>query len=157
MVHVRAFHPGDTREVEQCFAELQSHERSLEENRVDAETVSAAYVEHLLAQCRAWDGRILVAEWDGRVVGFVCVLARFDSKDMIEARPVHAFVTDLVVTAKMRGQGIGSTLLREAEAFARQEGASVLRLNVLAENRGARALYGKTGFRELEIKLIKPL
>jgi len=87
----------------------------------------------------------------------VCVLARFDSKDMIEARPVYAFVTDLVVTAQMRGKGIGSTLLQEAEAFARQKGASALRLNVLAENRSARAFYGKTGFRELEIKLIKPL
>jgi ribosomal protein S18 acetylase RimI-like enzyme len=157
MVHIRAFLPGDARQVERCFAELQSFERSLEDNRVDAEAISPAYVKHLLDECRKWDGRIFVAERDGRLVGFVCVLAGYDSRDMIEARPKYSFVTDLVVTSELRGQGIGSLLLKEAENFSRQRGASVLRLNVLAENKTARDFYRKTGFRELEIKLTKPL
>jgi ribosomal protein S18 acetylase RimI-like enzyme len=111
----------------------------------------------MLDECSKWDGCILVADHDGRVVGFVCVLARFDSQDMIEANTKYAYVTDIAVTSKMRGQGIGLKLLKEAEAFSRQRGANVLRLNVLAKNRSARAFYEKTGFRELEIKLIKPL
>jgi ribosomal protein S18 acetylase RimI-like enzyme len=111
----------------------------------------------MLDECSKWDGCILVAEHEGQVVGFICVLARFDSQDMIEAQTKYAFVTDLVVTSKMRGHGIGLRLLQEAETFSRQRGASVIRLNVLAENKTARAFYTKAGFRDLEIKLIKPL
>jgi ribosomal protein S18 acetylase RimI-like enzyme len=157
MIQVRTFLPSDARQVEHCFAELQSFERSFEENRVDGEAISSAYLKHMLDECSKWDGCILVAEHDGRVVGFVCVLARFDSQDMIEAHTECAYVTDIVVTSKMRGHGIGLRLLQEAETFSRQRGASVLRLNVLAENRTARVFYSKNGFRELEIKLIKPL
>lgn len=157
MVLVRAFLPSDARQVELCFAELQSFEQSLEDNRVDGEAISSAYLKHLLDECSKWDGCILVADHDGRVVGFICVLARFDSQDMIEANTKCAYVTDIVVTSKMRGQGIGLKLLQEAESFSRQRGANVLRLNVLAKNRSARAFYEKYGFRELEIKLIQPL
>jgi len=76
---------------------------------------------------------------------------------MIEADSKYAYVTDIVVTSNMRGHGIGLKLLQEAEAFSRQRGATVLRLNVLSENRTARSFYTRTGFRELEIKLTKPL
>jgi ribosomal protein S18 acetylase RimI-like enzyme len=157
MVQVREFLSSDARQVERCFAELQSLERSLEDNRLDGEAISSAYLKHMLDECSKWDGCILVADHDGRVVGFICVLARFDSQDMIEANTKYAYVTDIAVTSKMRGQGIGLKLLEEAEAFSRQRGANVLRLNVLAKNRSARAFYERTGFRELEIKLIKPL
>jgi ribosomal protein S18 acetylase RimI-like enzyme len=157
MVRIRTFLPSDAHEVKHCFAELQSLEQSLEDNRVDAEAISSAYLKHLLDECSKWDGCLLVAEHDNRVVGFVCVLAKFDSHDMIEADSKYAYVTDIVVTSNMRGHGIGLKLLQEAETFSRQRGASVLRLNVLAENRTARIFYSKTGFRELEIKLIKPL
>ena len=157
MVHVRAFRPGDVRQVEVLFSELQSHERSIEENRVDGALICPAYVKHLLEECRTWDGGILVAEDEGRVVGFICVLAGFDSRDMIEADSRYAYVTDLVVNSGMRGRGVGLQLLREAETFSRQRGARVMRLNVVAGNTSARGFYAKAGFRELEIKLIKPL
>jgi ribosomal protein S18 acetylase RimI-like enzyme len=157
MVHVRAFRPDDARQVENLFSELQSWERSIEENRVDGDLISPAYVKHLLDDCRKWDGGILVAEHDGRVVGFICVLAGFDSKDMIEADSKYAFVTDLVVTSGMRGHGVGQKLLQEAETYSRLRGARVIRLNVIAGNASARDFYSKAGFRELEIKLHKPL
>jgi ribosomal protein S18 acetylase RimI-like enzyme len=157
MVQIRKFLPSDTRQVEHCFLELQSFERSIEDNRVEGDSISAAYIKHLLDDCSKWDGCILVAEQNGQVVGFVCVLAKFDTQDMIEAHTIQAYVTDLVVTSKMRGHGIGWKLLQEAKTFAKQRGASILRLNVLAGNGTARALYTKAGFRELEIKLIKPL
>jgi ribosomal protein S18 acetylase RimI-like enzyme len=157
MVRIRPFLPSDAHEVEHCFAELQSLERSLEDNRVDAVAISSAYLKHLLDECSKWDGCILVAEHDDRIVGFVCVLAKFDSHDMIEADTIFAYVTDIVVTSKMRSHGIGLKLLQEAETYSRQRGASVLKLSVLAENKTARIFYSKAGFRELEIKLIKPL
>jgi hypothetical protein len=62
MVQIREFLPSDTRQVEHCFAELQSFERSIEDNRVEGDSISAAYIKHLLDDCSKWDGCILVAE-----------------------------------------------------------------------------------------------
>jgi ribosomal protein S18 acetylase RimI-like enzyme len=57
----------------------------------------------------------------------------------------------------MRGHGVGQKLLQAAEAYSRLRGARVMRLNVIAGNTSARDFYSKAGFRELEIKLHKPL
>ena len=51
--------------------------------------------------------------------------------------------------------GLGRALLARAEAFARAEGAAVLRIDVMAENAGARSLYARFGFRERTIELEK--
>ena len=44
-----------------------------------------------------------------------------------------------------------------AEASSRQRGSSVIRPDVLAGNRTARALYGRTGYRDLEIGMTRKL
>jgi ribosomal protein S18 acetylase RimI-like enzyme len=58
----------------------------------------------------------------------------------------YALVTDLVVLEPYRGRGIGCQLLRRAEAFIRDAGASELRIGVLADNRAARRLYLDAAF-----------
>ncbi len=90
-------------------------------------------------------------------MGFVCVLSHFDSGEIIEANSAYAYVTDLMVTASMRRRGIGRQVLREAEAFAVRQGATVIRVGVLARNIVARSIYMKAGFRELDVELSKNL
>ncbi len=146
-VNIREFISSDLMQLESCFAELQSFERTIELNRADAQSIAKDYVKQLMDECRRWDGRIFVAEQDGRIVGFVCVLSRFDSGEITEANRVCAYVTDLMVTSSMRRRGIGRQLLQEAEAFAAHQGATVIRMSVLARNAVARSLYMKAGFR----------
>ena len=92
-----------------------------------------------------------------RVVGFVCVLSRLDSEDIIERDREHAYVTDLVVLEPYRKAGIASELMRVAEAHAFLSGARRLRVGVLAVNSGAHNLYRKLGYRDQEIVLEKTL
>ena len=47
-----------------------------------------------------------------------------------------------------RRRGVASMLVAEAERFARNEGAHVLRLGVLDRNEGARSFYASQGFGE---------
>jgi predicted acetyltransferase len=82
-----------------------------------------------------------------RVVGFVCVLSRLESEDIIERDREHAYVTDLVVLEPYRNAGIASELMRVAEAHAFSAGARRLRVGVLAANRGAHNLYRRLGSR----------
>jgi ribosomal protein S18 acetylase RimI-like enzyme len=48
-------------------------------------------------------------------------------------------------------------LLANAEHYAREQGAGVIRIGVLAGNSAARALYASAGFIDRRIELTKPL
>ena len=63
----------------------------------------------------------------------------------------------ICVAGAVRGQGIGRTLMREAEAWARDQGATDLRLNVWAFNEGAVRLYRELGYEVRLLTLGKPL
>ena len=67
------------------------------------------------------------------------------------------YVSDLVVSSALRGQGVGRALLRRAEGCVREAGVTTLRLSVLAGNRGAIALYEDEGFAPVEVDMEKRL
>jgi [ribosomal protein S18]-alanine N-acetyltransferase len=56
----------------------------------------------------------------------------------------------MFVRASYRGRGIGKALLERTFTWARQRGVAALSLHVFPHNHAARALYRKTGFREIE-------
>jgi len=58
----------------------------------------------------------------------------------------HGHVGMLVVIEEAEGKGVGSALMRAAEAWARDGGYRKLTLNVFAANRKARALYEHLGY-----------
>jgi ribosomal protein S18 acetylase RimI-like enzyme len=63
----------------------------------------------------------------------------------------------LFVKPAFRRQGVGSTLVAEAECFARSQGARTVRLGVQARNEHARRLYARCGFRDYSHVLTKTL
>ena len=64
-----------------------------------------------------------------------------------EAEPDHVYVDALAVAAPYRGHGIGGALLRDAVAWARDQGANQISLDVSVHNSGAQRLYARHGFR----------
>jgi ribosomal protein S18 acetylase RimI-like enzyme len=111
----------------------------------------------MFRRCAEFDGVVLVAEADGVVTGFVSVWTRYRSPEPNDDPAEHGYVSDLVVSAKHRGSGIGRALLRAAEARARQAGADRLRVSVKAGNTNALSLYSAEGFENSEIYLEKRL
>ena len=81
---------------------------------------------------------VLVAEKDGQPVGYINI-SRNRGKSF-------AAVTDLVVAGRMRRQGIGSTLLKAAAAWLKQDGISQVRLEMQSKNHPAISLATKLGF-----------
>jgi ribosomal protein S18 acetylase RimI-like enzyme len=88
-------------------------------------------------------GEYLVAEADGRVLGYIRV------------RPVtrlrenaHVLgIAGLAVDAGARGRGVATALLAAAERLARARGGHKLSLRVLGTNEPALRLYERAGFR----------
>ncbi len=89
---------------------------------------------------------------DGRCVGFVDVAARRHFTGAEEA-----YVGELVVAEDVEGQGLGSRLLSEAERWAHQRGLGMIALDASMGSARARALYGRRGFAEESVRLVKML
>lgn len=154
---IRAYQPADQGQVERCIIELQDFERALEDDRVEGASIARRYLLELLDTCQKQSGQLFVAEIDGQIAGFVCVWLEREPESYLTSLAPYAYISDLVVLPAYRRQGLGSALLAQAEAFAAQQGVRVLRINVLAKNEGAKAVYHQAGFRGYEIGLLKDL
>ena len=96
------------------------------------------------------DGVALVAEEDGRALGFVfCVLGAQGRRT--------AHVTDIYVRPEARGRGIGRALLAELVEPARTAGLEHVSLEVLVRNSEARRLYDRLGFVPVDTFMVAPL
>ena len=157
-VEIREFESSrDLPAVRSCLVELQDFERNLDRRLPSGEQSADAYLDWMFRHCREYDGRILVAESDGEVVGVVVVWIRYHSGEPNDIPGEYAYVSDLAVSASHRGRGIGRAFLRAAETLAREAGAERLCVSVKAANTGAKSLYTAEGFAEMEISLEKRL
>jgi ribosomal protein S18 acetylase RimI-like enzyme len=87
---------------------------------------------------RLRDGLVLIAEEDGRALGFT----------EAEFAKGHVFVVDLYVRAEARRRGIGAALLERVAGAARERGLTHIELHVEERNTAAVRFYEGLGFRE---------
>ena len=76
----------------------------------------------------------------GQIAGYATVLAKVHSGSLDDGDLEYAYLADLVVRATYRGRGLGRELIAKAETYARDEGAKLLRVCVLAKTK-ARGAY----------------
>jgi ribosomal protein S18 acetylase RimI-like enzyme len=94
-----------------------------------------------------------VAELDGRPAGCAYLVTLID---YFNERP-HAHLSVLAVSADAEGRGVGSALLDQSVAWAKQRGSDRLTLSALVTNSRARALYERKGFGGEYIRYVLPL
>lgn len=85
--------------------------------------------------------KILVAEIQGRVVGYV----HLESYDVLYA-PHMKNVMGIAVAGEFRRQGVGKALLTAGEAWARETGAVAVRLVSGDARKDAHAFYQSLGY-----------
>ncbi|ACV10959.1 GCN5-related N-acetyltransferase [Halorhabdus utahensis DSM 12940] len=88
-------------------------------------------------------GRIRVAREADRTIGFVMFTVESGTLERTELR---GLIENLYVVPARRDEGIGTKLLAEAETALREEGATVVVLDVLADNEAAREFYRARGY-----------
>jgi ribosomal-protein-alanine N-acetyltransferase len=99
----------------------------------------------------------LVADQDGRVVGYLlCVIE--SAQAYVHSRyGRHAYIAELVVAEAMRGKGLGQRLIAAAETFARDNNVPSIFIGVLAGNEPADRLYEHLGYGRYSIERMKRL
>jgi len=106
---------------------------------------TAKQLEKLLKSGR---DKILVAELDGQVVGYLHLV----DYDLLYAGPMKN-IMGIAVDPEFRRRGIGKALLEAGEDWARTDGAEGIRL-VSGENRvGAHAFYRTLGYEGNKMQL----
>lgn len=88
------------------------------------------------------ESTIFMARLEARVLGFAQLYPSFTSTGAARV----FILNDLYVAPEVEGQGVGSALLKAAEAFARSQGSVALRLSTTVDNHRAQALYDRLGW-----------
>ncbi|MFK0189727.1 GNAT family N-acetyltransferase [Kitasatospora sp. NPDC090308] len=92
-------------------------------------------------------GQYLLAELDGRVVGYVRQVREIPLPSNAHVRQIQG----LGVLPEARGRRVADALLAAACEAARADGARRMTLRVLAHNTPARRLYERNGFQVLGV------
>jgi GNAT superfamily N-acetyltransferase len=156
-VLIREYREADARACRSCVVELQDAERQIDPRLRPGDAMADEYLLQMHARCREYAGAIFVAERAGGIVGLVMVLAHVPFESLDEPPGDYAIVAELIVRTGFRRGGIGRALLASAERYAREAGASELRINVLSQNSAARELYLRAGFVPYIETLTKPV
>ena len=95
-----------------------------------------------LARFGTPESRVVVAEHEGAILGFIAVhaMARFEHDDWILR------ILALVVDAGARERGVGRALMAEAERIGRELGAAFVELTAGHHRPEARHLYEALGY-----------
>jgi ribosomal protein S18 acetylase RimI-like enzyme len=109
------------------------------------------YASRVRAEIARGHGTVLVADVDGRVVGFV--FAGIEPESWKELRDIAGYVHDLVVDEPARHSGVGTALMASAIAWFDARGVSRVMLWTAPQNVSAQRLFHRLGFRSTMIEL----
>ncbi len=101
-------------------------------------------------------GAVLVAELASlSILGYVALTFETASTTIKADRRNYAYVAGLVVREGWQGRGIGTSLLAAAEAEAARRNLTRLVIQVSATNSGAKRLYDRFGFQDVQVIMSK--
>jgi len=83
-----------------------------------------------------------IAEYDGRIAGYVCLMSLFE----------EAQILDIAVAVDQRGRGVGRHLMEKAFEVAREKDAEFMALEVRESGLAAIGLYESLGFKRTGIR-----
>jgi GNAT superfamily N-acetyltransferase len=113
------------------------------------------YASFLASQLENQDAVVLVAEVDGRVVGYV--FAGLEPMSWKELRGPAGFIHDVLVEDSGRGAGAGTALVDAAIAWLHARGAPRVMLWTADRNAAAQRLFERLGFRRTMIEMTREL
>lgn len=113
------------------------------------------YEEYIQENIRSDDALVLVGEVDGAPVGY-CI-ARIERTLPIYTIETMGFINKLYVKREFRGRGLSSQLNTETIKWLKEKGVRHVSIHVYADNKQARQIYEKWGFKDFQIEMRRAL
>jgi len=142
---IREVKPSDHVEIERITLSVfgpSTFERNVEEiyGLIGGKDWKWRKMRHLVADLADPDGRCLVAEMKGVVVGYITM--------KLDADSAIGVIPNLAVESDFAGLGIGRQLVKSAINVMTQAGMELARIETLEQNPIGQHLYPKLGFTE---------
>lgn len=150
MIKIVKYTKKDYSSVLKMLAKLQDFEREIYPERERGKKIAKGYMSDYHPYGEAKD-IIYLAKDNEKPIAFIW---GFNDKEYINKHPVM-YITDLFVSKKYRGQGIGKMLIDEIEKEAKRRKLKDIKLCVLKRNNNAYEAYKSLGYRDWEITMIK--
>ena len=125
---------------------LVSHHRALSEDYPVLPGIASVITSEMRRAASRDSCRLLVAEVDGQLVGFL--FAEIEAGAGPSAEPAPAWVHELWIEPTFREQGIAAQLLAESDAFFASRGVSRVSVRVESRNAAALEFWARLGFGE---------
>lgn len=154
---IRPFEAGDRAAVIDLVHQLNLFEDGISADRARDVKAAAACLEEDLSRVARDGGAVMVAADGDEVIAMMCFVLEQPQPYMRSEIARVAWVSELVVDERHRGQGIGTALLEEAERLARAHGVKRLMIGAIVGNHVARKAYERFGFRPAVMELAKDL
>lgn len=145
-------------DVKNLLAQLQKYIQKIDAsgNTLFKDEFKEQYFKEKLEEVKKYNGKILLYEEDGTIVGLVIGFINNEKEETIEYKvPKRGRITELVVSEKMRSKGIGTILLKEMEKYLKSVGCIDVLLGVLSYNEDAIEFYEKNGYHMHTIDMVK--
>ena len=156
MFSVREYQLDDRANLDRMMTILQNFFTEIDdfdEHREFDQSSAHAYIDEVLGDTKKLNGKILVAEKDGKVCGFIQGVI-LETDDLQHEKQKEGWVGLLFVMENMRKQGIGEGLLAEMKNYFEQQSCKVMKLKVLSSNANAIKVYQKIGFKTQELEMV---
>ena len=105
------------------------------------------------------NGKCYIAVENDKAIGLImgCIFP-YDEKDYLDYKcPKKGEITELIVSKKARGRGIGKVLMNKMEEYFKSLGCEYILLDVFAYNVNAIKFYEKEGYHSRMYKEIKKI
>lgn len=112
----------------------------------------AMYAKRLTDRLDDTHTRVLVAEIDGQVIGYVLGVI-VDLVPEIFVQEYSGFLADIYVEEAYRGKGVGRALVDALRDWFRQRSVRYFEWNVAARNAAGRAFWNAMGGRDMMIRM----
>jgi len=99
---------------------------------------------HFVATIRSRDARILVADVDNRVVGYI--LGEIHDRKALYPAGRYGFISDICVTADCRNRGMGKALVEGLILWFKNRGITAVELFAADRNPESTAFWHAMGF-----------
>ena len=140
------------------LVELQEyiHNIDLEGYNILTDEFRDLYFSKTMDEIKKCNGKILLYDENNDIVGLVIGLINNDIEQTYEFKaPRRGRITELIVSKKIRGKGIGKQLLNAMEAYLKSIGCKDILLGVFAYNENAIKFYEKNGYHTRMIDMTK--
>lgn len=154
-VTVRRATPEDARAIAEFAVALAAQHQDYDSRRFTP-LASVGQAEWFYGnQTKAKDAAVLVAEANGKTIGFAFV--QFEAKNYADLLENAAWLHDTYIDETARGQNAGKLLIEKSAEAAKELGADKLMLSVAAKNEYAGEFFERSGFRTTMVEMMLDL